>query len=585
MGADGRVVFEIDADTKAFDEQIASLEWKLNDLMADYEAFSKEEGFNEQSKQAIQLRQEIEKTSNQIINLRKQQAKMEQTSGKSWGKVLKNVERVGMRMLGIASIYGIMSKASSAYLSKDTELAEKLQSVWTALGSYLAPVIEGFSNLMLKAVGYLNTFITALTGVDYIARANAKAIEKQAKATRDLNKANKQTYDFDVVRTQQEASSGGASTTSGLIEIPELNQSVVDKLKKLAEWLKENKELIKEVGIALVATFGAIAVAKILGGISALIGSGALVTGLSGLAYLLGILASIVLITIIIKGIDEAIQKTKELNSALHKETDVVESNTDSIKNMTQAYWEHEKQEGKNEEMDKLFADSLGKTSRGIQEEIDKLEEQKKKSWYSREAVQNLTNTQMVYAKQLGIVNGNYKLLFDQGKLNDDQKKDYAESLKKEIELTQGLGWDVENLKKQYEKIDGQTYTSKLELDTSQPEKKIGLLGHLWNGITGSIGQAWGGLKDVWWSIKDLFSSKTYATGGIVTQPTRAIIGEAGYPEAVVPMTQDYLSTLASEIARAGGGGNGTTNVYLDGRLIQRQIQNRENEIRFSVNK
>ena len=58
MGADGRVVFEIDADTKAFDEQIASLEWKLNDLMADYEAFSKEEGFNEQSKQEIQLRQE-----------------------------------------------------------------------------------------------------------------------------------------------------------------------------------------------------------------------------------------------------------------------------------------------------------------------------------------------------------------------------------------------------------------------------------------------------------------------------------------------------------------------------------------------
>lgn len=585
MGADGRVVFEIDADTKSFDYQIDSLEKKLEQLIQDYEILSKGDISLGDEEALIEYRKEIEKTSNQIINLRKQQAKMEQTSGKSWGKVLKNVERVGMRMLGIASIYGIISKASSAYLSKDTELAEKLQSVWVALGSYLAPVIEGFSNLMLKAVGYLNTFITALTGVDYIAKANAKAIEKQAKATRDLNKANKQTYDFDVVRTQQEASSGSASTTSGLIQIPELNQSIVDKLQKMAKWLRENEELVKAVGIALVATFGAIAVAKILGGISALIGSGALVTGLSGLAYLLGILASVVLITIIIKGIDEAIQKTKELNSALHQETDVVESNTDSIKNMTQAYWEHEKQEGKNEEMDKLFADSLGKTSQGIQEEIDKLEEQKKKSWYSREAVQNLTNTQMEYAKQLGIVNGNYKLLFDQGKLNDEQKKDYAESLKKEIELTQGLGWDVENLKKQYEKIDGQTYTSKLELDTSQPEEKIGLLGHLWNGITGSIGQAWGGLKDAWWSIKDLFSSKTYATGGIVTQPTRAIIGEAGYPEAVVPMTQDYLSTLASEIARAGGGGSGTTNVYLDGRLIQRQIQNRENEIRFSANK
>lgn len=582
MGADGRVVFEIDANTKAFDEQIASLEWKLNDLMADYEAFSKEEGFNEQSKQAIQLRQEIEKTSNQIINLRKQQAKMEQTSGKSWGKVLKNVERVGMRMLGIASIYGIISKASSAYLSKDTELAEKLQSVWVALGSYLAPVIEGFSNLMLKAVGYLNTFITALTGVDYIAKANAKAIEKQAKATRDLNKANKQTYDFDVVRTQQEASSGSASTTSGLIQIPELNQSVVDKLKKLAEWLKENETLVKAVGIALVATFGAVAVAKIVSGIGALIGSSALVTGLAGLSYLLLGLASAVIITIAIKGINEAIQQVKELNEALKGEQDVVESNTDSIKNMTQAYWEHEKQEGKNEEMDKLFADSLGKTSQGIQEEIDKLEEQKKKSWYSREAQIELTNTEREYAKQLAIVNGNYKLLFEQGKLTDNQKKDYAESLQKEIELTQDLGWDVSKLKEQYEKIDGKTYTSKIELDTSQAEEKITWLDRLWNSAKISVRSLFGGINDILYGRN---KATAYAAGGIVTQPTRAIIGEAGYPEAVVPMTQDYLSTLASEIARAGGSGNGTTNVYLDGRLIQRQIQNRENEIRFSANK
>lgn len=584
MGSDGKVIFEVDLDTKSFDAQINDLENKLDTLVQEYEILKNEKPYAGQEEDLIHYEKEIEKASNQIINLRKQQAKMEQTSGKSWGKVLKNVERVAMKMLGIASIYGIISKASSAYLSKDTELAEKLQSVWVALGSYLAPVIEGFSNLMLKAVGYLNTFITALTGVDYIAKANAKAIEKQAKATRDLNKANKQTYDFDVIRTQQEQSSGNATTTSGLIQIPELNQSIVDKLQKMAKWLRENEELVKAVGIALVATFGAIAIAKILGGISALIGSGALVTGLAGLTYLLGILATAVLITITIKGIDEALQKTKELNDALHQETDIAETNTESVKNMTQAYWEHEKQEGKNEEMDKLFADSLGKTSQGIQKEIDKLEEQKKKSWYSREAVQNLTNTQMEYAKQLGIVNGNYKLLFDQGKLNDDQKKDYAESLKKEIDLTQGLGWDVENLKKQYEKIDGQIYTSKIDLDTSQAERKAN---SLWDTIRHSFGVALEttgqGLKDV---FRGLFGTKAYAAGGIVTQPTRAIIGEAGYPEAVVPMTQDYLSTLANEIARAGGGtGGGTTNVYLDGRLIQRQMANREEEVRFASNK
>ena len=39
-----------------------------------------------------------------------------------------------------------------------------------------------------------------------------------------------------------------------------------------------------------------------------------------------------------------------------------------------------------------------------------------------------------------------------------------------------------------------------------------------------------------------------YAQGGLITQPTRALIGEAGYNEYVVPERSDYLSRLASNI-------------------------------------
>ena len=53
-----------------------------------------------------------------------------------------------------------------------------------------------------------------------------------------------------------------------------------------------------------------------------------------------------------------------------------------------------------------------------------------------------------------------------------------------------------------------------------------------------------------------------FATGGIVTQPTRAIIGEAGYAEAVVPMNAEYLSTLASEIAKYGNTGGSNVTWY-----------------------
>ena len=102
------------------------------------------------------------------------------------------------------------------------------------------------------------------------------------------------------------------------------------------------------------------------------------------------------------------------------------------------------------------------------------------------------------------------------------------------------------------------------------------------------------GLKSGWDDFKkgwnNLFSGgskgkKAYALGGIVTQPTRALIGEAGYPEAVVPMTGDYLSTLASEIGKYGGGsGGGNVNVYLDGRLIQREMAKTRNNKNFNTN-
>ena len=78
---------------------------------------------------------------------------------------------------------------------------------------------------------------------------------------------------------------------------------------------------------------------------------------------------------------------------------------------------------------------------------------------------------------------------------------------------------------------------------------------------------------------------EAYAYGGIVTQPTRALIGEAGYNEYVLPEREDYLSRLASLIGQYGGNNGGSTYVYLDGRLIQRQVSNKQNQVDFTRNR
>lgn len=74
------------------------------------------------------------------------------------------------------------------------------------------------------------------------------------------------------------------------------------------------------------------------------------------------------------------------------------------------------------------------------------------------------------------------------------------------------------------------------------------------------------------------------ARGTVVSTPTPAIIGEAG-AEAVVPLENnlEWLDKMASMLASKIGG-NGTVNVYLDGRLIQRQIAKKQQELDFATN-
>lgn len=75
------------------------------------------------------------------------------------------------------------------------------------------------------------------------------------------------------------------------------------------------------------------------------------------------------------------------------------------------------------------------------------------------------------------------------------------------------------------------------------------------------------------------------AKGGIISQPTQAIIGEAGR-EAVVPLENnlEWLDILADKIASKIDAGGGSYVINMDGRTIQRGIARRQNELAFAKN-
>ena len=213
---DGKVVIGTDLDTKSVDAQVTKLEKDLETMVKTLETDMKipvELRMSEDEK--LKLENDIEKTKNRIISLKESIQDVGNEADKDTTKISKGfkkgtttLKRFALSLFGIHSMYRLASRASSAWLSQDTELAQRLQNVWIGLGALVSPILEKMSTLMLKALGYLNEFVKALSGgrIDFIAKANAKALEKQAKAQKELNR---QTYDFDEIRKQQEMSKIG----------------------------------------------------------------------------------------------------------------------------------------------------------------------------------------------------------------------------------------------------------------------------------------------------------------------------------------------------------------------------------------
>ena len=242
------------------------------------------------SHEVLEMRAELERLEKQYDKTNIVAGKFNSTTNKMGGmfeKGLKSAKRFTLSLFGIHSVYRMLSRASSAYLQQDEETSNKIQAAWVGLGSIFAPLLETVANFVIKAVSYINVFIKALTGIDYLARASAKSLNKTNSSAKKLSKT---LAGFDeITNLDSESNSGGiGSNWSSFFDDVELNPEVVKKLKELADWLKKNEDLVKAVGIALGITFGAKAIGGILTGIGGLLGSKTLGTGLIGLSGILG---------------------------------------------------------------------------------------------------------------------------------------------------------------------------------------------------------------------------------------------------------------------------------------------------------
>ena len=147
-------------------------------------------------------------------------------------------KQIFLSLLGTRTLFTMLRKAAAEYQAFDDELQEFSQNVWRAFGAQLAPALYLAMDLFKQFVRVIYSVVLALTGIDLIARANAKAMEKWAKSSKDTLGNLQKFDDLNVVEFPKD---DGADNK--LIDLETIDLSPI---QKVIEWVRKLKEEIKE---------------------------------------------------------------------------------------------------------------------------------------------------------------------------------------------------------------------------------------------------------------------------------------------------------------------------------------------------
>lgn len=419
---------------------------------------------------------ETEKMKNQLVDLKNKANetsvsvnKVPKNISANFDKSFKSIRNLGGALISIRGAYGLLSKASQAYLETDDTTTKQIKANWIGLGSMLEPVIKLITDLMRKATTGVLYFMSCLTGNNYIEkansaimRANTKEIEKNTKAKKENLKF---TAGFDEMNIASDTTSSNSSSSSSsktqmpLFSISDIGESAKKSIEKIAgalnpifdtvgdiiDWAKEHPGAVVAIlgGMALVGLLG-----KIIGGPkTGLLGMSNLLTGL----MTMGVISIAINVSTMIEGLNEA-----------RDETDKVDD-----------YINSRYKQGKKEiESDKKKIPGLQKNSKEVsnltnkyKENIDTLKSKNKVTLdtlngYSKSELQ-LHNYTGTLQNNINTLQTDIKLqyqnlvaqteLYEQGKLNEEQIKQYEKSLLEFNEIMNGSGKAAQDTRKWYD--------------------------------------------------------------------------------------------------------------------------------------
>lgn len=141
---------------------------------------------------------------------------------------IKKIAKMSLAILGIRGVYGAVRTAMNEYFAVNEKLEGQIATLKAGFGQILGPAIEWIVNLLMQAVSAVNSFVYALTGINFAAKANEAALKKQAKASKA---AQNQLAGFDEMNKLTDSSGSGKDGVGSL-------DATVGALSAFAEKLK-----------------------------------------------------------------------------------------------------------------------------------------------------------------------------------------------------------------------------------------------------------------------------------------------------------------------------------------------------------
>ena len=160
--------------------------------------------------------------------------------GKNVDGNIKEIKKLALGLIGVRTAMSVLTKSVNAYLSFDSALQDSLTNSWNMLGSLLAPAIEFVARMFALATNYVAQFVNTLTGINLVARANSKALQTQAKATKGVGEAQRGLLGMDEITNLPTEPGGGSGASAPQIQMDDSIKSF-KALDDILEHLKNGQ--------------------------------------------------------------------------------------------------------------------------------------------------------------------------------------------------------------------------------------------------------------------------------------------------------------------------------------------------------